>query len=95
MLDDIGPRLVRGQVIRKVTIRGLNMREGDIAEPLGALAKAMPDVSFGSYPWFRGLNDNGVHLVASMVRADLVEPVAEKLMAIVKASGVEPERVEA
>jgi molybdenum cofactor synthesis domain-containing protein len=92
MLDDIGPRLVRGKVIRKVTIRGVNMREGDIAEPLAALAKDMPDVSFGSYPWFRGAGDNGVALVASMVREDLVEPVAEKLMAIARALGIEPER---
>jgi len=28
--------------------------EGDLAGPLRALASAMPDVSFGSYPFFRG-----------------------------------------
>ncbi len=94
MLDDIGPRLVRGQVIQKVTIRGKGLREGDIAEPLGALAKAMPEVSFGSYPWFRAVDDNGVHLVASTVRADLVDEISAKLIAIVAATGVTPERLE-
>jgi molybdenum cofactor synthesis domain-containing protein len=94
MLDDIGPRLSRGKVIRRVTIRGNGLREGDIADPLAALAKEISTASFGSYPWFRGAGDNGVALVASMVDDTLVEPVADRLMAIVRAAGIEPERLE-
>ena len=94
MLDDIGPRLETGAVIHKVTIRGRGLREGDIAEPLGALAKEMPDVSFGSYPWFRAIGDSGVHLVASTIREDLIEDIAAKLSAIIEATGVSPERLE-
>ncbi|MEZ5997659.1 MAG: molybdopterin-binding protein [Hyphomonas sp.] len=94
MLEDVGHRLETGAVVHKVTIRGTGLREGDIAEPLGALAKEMPEVAFGSYPWFRSLGDNGVHLVASTIREDLVEAVAVKLEAIIAKTGVRPERLE-
>ncbi len=49
------------------TVRGAGLREGDIAQPLGALAKARPEVSFGSYPWMRlkgKTTEYGVNLVA-------------------------------
>ena len=94
MLEDIGHRLETGAVVHKVTIRGVGLREGDIAEPLGQLAKDMPEVSFGSYPWFRSLGDNGVHLVASTIHPELIEDVAAKLEAIIAATGVRPERLE-
>ncbi len=94
MLEDIGPRLETGAVVHKVTIRGVGLREGDIAEPLGQLAKDMPEVSFGSYPWFRAVGDNGVHLVASTLHGELIDTVATKLSAIIEAAGVAPERLE-
>ncbi len=94
MLEDIGPRLETGAVVHKVTVRGAGLREGDIAEPLGELAKTMSEVSFGSYPWFRSVTDNGVHLVASTVREELVEDITRQLEAIIRASGVTPERIE-
>ena len=94
MLEDIGPRLETGAVIHKITIRGRGLREGDIAEPLGALAKEMPDVALGSYPWFRGIGDNGVHLVASTIQESLIPMITDKLEAIISATGVQPERVE-
>ena len=94
MLEDIGPRLETGAVIHKVTIRGRGLREGDIAEPLGVLAKEMPDVALGSYPWFRGIGDNGVHLVASTIQESLIPMITDKLEAIISATGVQPERVE-
>ena len=93
MLEDIGPRLRTGAVVHKVTIRGVGLREGDIAEPLGALAVEMPNVSFGSYPWFRSVGDNGVHLVASTIHADLIDTIVERLEAIISATGVAPERL--
>lgn len=93
MLEDIGPRLRTGAVVHKVTIRGVGLREGDIAEPLGALAVEMPNVSFGSYPWFRSVGDNGVHLVASTIHPDLIDTIVERLDAIIAATGVTPERL--
>tara|TARA_R110000850_G_scaffold77795_2_gene168332 strand:- start:16457 stop:17287 length:831 start_codon:yes stop_codon:yes gene_type:complete len=94
MLESIGPRLRTGAVVHKVTIRGIGLREGDIAEPLGALAAEIPDVAFGSYPWFRSLGDNGVHLVASTIHEDLIENVTLRLEGIIAATGVKPERME-
>jgi molybdenum cofactor synthesis domain-containing protein len=94
MLEDIGPRLETGAVVHKITIRGIGLREGDIAEPLGALAKEMPLVSFGSYPWFRSVGDNGVHLVASTLHEELTDEIVAKLSAIIEATGVRPERLE-
>tara|TARA_R110000803_G_scaffold59818_1_gene118765 strand:+ start:2786 stop:3559 length:774 start_codon:yes stop_codon:yes gene_type:complete len=93
MLEDIGPRLRTGAVVHKVTIRGIGLREGDIAEPLGALAQEIPEVAFGSYPWFRSVGDNGVHLVASTIRADLIADVTQRLEGIIAATGVKPERI--
>jgi len=93
MLEDIGPRLRTGAVVQKVTIRGLGLREGDIAEPLSALAKEIPDVAFGSYPWFRSVGDNGVHLVASTIREDLIADVTQRMEDIIAATGVRPERI--
>lgn len=93
MLEDIGPRLRTGAVVHKVTIRGLGLREGDIAEPLGALAVEMPNVSYGSYPWFRSVGDNGVHLVASTIHAELIDTIVQRLEAIISATGVTPERI--
>jgi|TARA_R110002020_G_scaffold105961_2_gene246887 molybdenum cofactor synthesis domain-containing protein len=93
MLEDIGPRLRTGAVVHKVTIRGVGLREGDIAEPLGALAVEMPNVSYGSYPWFRSVGDNGVHLVASTIHPELIDTIVQRLEAIIAATGVTPERV--
>lgn len=93
MLEDIGPRLRTGAVVHKVTIRGIGLREGDIAEPLGVLAQEIPEVAFGSYPWFRSVGDNGVHLVASTIREDLIADVTERLEDIISATGVRPERI--
>lgn len=93
MLEDIGPRLRTGAVVHKVTIRGVGLREGDIAEPLGALAVEMPNVSYGSYPWFRSVGDNGVHLVASTIHPELIDTIVQRLEAIIAATGVTPERL--
>ena len=64
MLEDVGARLDHGAVVASVTVRAKSVREGDLAAPLGALQKALPSVSFGSYPWYEPPDGFGVHLVA-------------------------------
>jgi molybdenum cofactor synthesis domain-containing protein len=62
MLDAIAPLLETGVKMLSETIRA-DTREGDIGTPLGEIAKANPDVSIGSYPFFdeaRGPNTNVV-----------------------------------
>jgi molybdenum cofactor synthesis domain-containing protein len=94
MLQDIGHRLEGGAVVHSHTVRAQGVREGDIAEPLGALARAWPEVSFGSYPFMR-LNGKttefGVSLVARSRDADLIATSLDALVEIVRAQGGEPE----
>ena len=94
MLQDVGHRIQGGAVVHAHTVRGMGLREGDIAEPLGALAKARPEVSFGSYPFMRlnGKNTEfGVNLVARSRDPDLIATSLDALVEIVKAQGVKPE----
>lgn len=95
MLQDIGHRIEGGAVVHQSTVRGAGVREGDIAQPLGALAKAQPDVNFGSYPWMRaGANggvDFGVNLVARSRDVAKLGAAVHAVADIIRALGVEPE----
>jgi molybdenum cofactor synthesis domain-containing protein len=51
MLDEVAPKLQTGVRMLSETVRA-DAREGDIGTPLGAIAKAHPDVAIGSYPFF-------------------------------------------
>src|SRR5882757_6776823 len=51
MLDAAAPMLQTGVKMLSETIRG-DVREGDIGTELGEIAKAHPNVSIGSYPFF-------------------------------------------
>ena len=92
MLDDIGPRLETGKTLLRVTLRAKGMREGDVADPLGSVAAEFPDVSIGSYPWFRSLEDSGVALVASGTDAARLAEAEKAMAAIIRGAGVEPIR---
>ena len=62
MLDAATPMLKTGVKMLSETIKG-DVREGDIGTELGEIAKAHPNVSIGSYPFFddkRGPNTNVV-----------------------------------
>ena len=90
MLEDIGPRLQTGKKLQRIVVQGKGLREGDIAEALGALAETLPGVSIGSYPWFRSVGDNGVSLVASGTEETLIGSIESRLHQIVRDAGVEP-----
>ncbi len=93
MLQDIGHRLETGAVVHALTISGRGLREGDIAEALGQLAADSPSVSFGSYPWFRAIDDSGVQIVARSTDAAALEAAGEAIAAMVEAAGVTPKRI--
>jgi molybdenum cofactor synthesis domain-containing protein len=60
MMDMIGPQLSTGAKMFSETVRA-DMREGDVGTPLAEIAKANPETSIGSYPFFdeaRGPNTN-------------------------------------
>jgi molybdenum cofactor synthesis domain-containing protein len=50
MLDEVAPTLKTGIRMLSETVRA-DLREGDIGGPLGAIAKAHPDTTIGSYPF--------------------------------------------
>jgi molybdenum cofactor synthesis domain-containing protein len=52
MLEDVVTRLRTGKVVISRTVRVEGAGEGVIAAPLEALAKAHPNLSLGSYPFF-------------------------------------------
>lgn len=94
MLGDVGHRLQTGAVVHAITLRGRGLREGDIAEKLGALAEAYPQLSIGSYPWFRALDDSGVQIVMRGTDPEALAEVETKVAMMVRALGIEPERIE-
>ena len=94
MLEDVGPRIEGGAVVRSVTVRGKAVREGDIAASLQALEVASAGaVAFGSYPWFAPPDSFGVHLVARSADAGALEKAAQDMALLIRERGAEPERV--
>lgn len=91
MLGDIGHRLKTGAVVKSVTVRGVDLREGDLAEALGQLSDQYEGVSIGSYPWFKTVKDHGVALIARGTDEGALADVQNALVALVKKQGVEPE----
>ena len=94
MLGDIGHRLETGTVVESLTVRGAGMREGDVAEMLAALAQKYPDVSIGSYPWFRTVNDHGVALIVRGTDRAQLEAIGAQLSDIIQSQGVTPETLQ-
>ena len=79
MMDDVVPRLRTGAVVISKTVRVEGAGEGVIAEPLANLAKAHPELSLGSYPFF-GPQGYGSNLVVRGRDGELVEKTVEDLM---------------
>jgi molybdenum cofactor synthesis domain-containing protein len=86
MLEDVGPRLKSGQVVISRTVRVEGAGEGVIAAPLEALAKAHPDLSLGSYPFF-GPEGYGSNLVIRGRDAEEVAATADALIAALDGIG--------
>jgi molybdenum cofactor synthesis domain-containing protein len=94
MLGDIGHRLKQGTVVKSVTVRSAGLREGDIAEKLGSLARETDGVSLGSYPWFRSPTDHGVALVARSGDEAKLAQARTQLADLIRSVGKEPEVLE-
>ncbi|MEM1106857.1 MAG: molybdopterin-binding protein [Pseudomonadota bacterium] len=94
MLGDVASRLEGGAAIHSATLRGRGLREGDIAEALSALSEEMPEVNFGSYPWFRSLQDSGVQIVARARDTAALSAAAAQIADLMRGVGVEPEAID-
>jgi molybdenum cofactor synthesis domain-containing protein len=87
MLDEVGPKLKTGKQMLSESIRA-DAREGDIGTELGEVAKAHPDASFGSYPFFDdklGPNTNVVVRSRDPHKLAAARAAVEDMLASVKA----------
>jgi molybdenum cofactor synthesis domain-containing protein len=87
MLDAIAPTLETGARMLSETIRA-DTREGDIGTQLGEIAKAHPQVSIGSYPFFdeaRGPNTNIVVRSRDADRLAAAKHAVEQMLVSVRA----------
>lgn len=92
MLEDVGHRLKGGAVTISRTVRVEGSGESVIAQPLEAVAKAHPEMSLGSYPFF-GDGIFGSNLVLRARDASELAAVVEELIAALTAAGIEGVRV--
>ena len=88
MLEDVGHRLKGGAVTLSRTLRVEGAGESVIALPLEAVAKAHPNMSLGSYPFF-GDGVYGSNLVLRGRDAAELASAVEELFAALAAEAVE------
>ena len=88
MIDHIVPTLAHGPVVLSRSVAA-QVGESILAEPLGAIQDAHPDVDIGSYPWFRN-NQFGVSLVARGTDPAVLDAVVGEISAMIRALGGEP-----
>jgi len=88
MLEDVGPRLKGGLVTISRTLRVEGSGEGVIAAPLEAVAKAHPDLSLGSYPFFSN-EGFGSNLVVRGRDLEELEATLVELEAALREAGIE------
>ena len=88
MLEDVGPRMRGGRPTVSRTVRVEGSGEGVIAEPLEAVAKAHPDMSLGSYPFFSA-DGYGSNLVVRSRDADALAGAVSELIAALRSAGIE------
>jgi molybdenum cofactor synthesis domain-containing protein len=90
MLEDVAPRLQGGRPLLSRSVRAKGLREGEFAADLEAIARAMPDISFGSYPFF-GPDGYGAAIVARGEDAGRLDAAVERLVALAHARGLTPD----
>lgn len=85
MLEDVGLRMRGGRPTVSRTVRVEGSGEGVIAEPLEAVAKAHPDMSLGSYPFFNAEGYGSNLVIRGRDPAQLTAVVAELVDALRRA----------
>jgi molybdenum cofactor synthesis domain-containing protein len=88
MLEDVGPRMRGGRPTVSRTVRVEGSGEGVIAEPLETVAKAHPDMSLGSYPFY-GAEGYGSNLVLRSRDPEALVGVVAELIAALRGAGIE------
>ncbi len=86
MMEDVGPRMRPGAVVIARTVRVEGIGESVMALPLETVAKAHPDLSLGSYPFF-GQDGFGSNLVVRGRVEDEVLSTVEELVGALEGLG--------
>jgi molybdenum cofactor synthesis domain-containing protein len=90
MLEDVAPRLTRGQRVHTSTVTA-RVPEGRIAAALAGIQQAHPAVAIGSYPYYRE-DGFGVQLVVRGRDAAEVDAAASEIEDALKGQGFDPIR---
>ena len=88
MLEDVGPRMRGGRPTVSRTVRVEGSGEGAIAAPLEQVARAHPDMSLGSYPFFTP-EGYGSNLVLRSRDPGQLDGVVAELIAALRQAGVD------
>lgn len=88
MLESLGHRLVGGAPLESVTV-SVFAPESRIADGLRRLQTEMPDVLFGSYPFY-GAARYGTSLVMRARDRDRLEQAADRVRELIRGLGAEP-----
>jgi len=97
MLDSLRHRVTGGAKMLSASVGGA-VAEGHVAGALGELQSRFPEVSLGSYPFFRRaepgtdqVSSHGVNFVLRSTNAERLDQAREAVRAMIRAEGVEPE----
>ncbi|MET0545915.1 MAG: molybdopterin-binding protein [Caulobacterales bacterium] len=90
MLQDVAHRIKGAAPLLSRSVRGKGLKEGDFAADLEALAKEMPDLSFGSYPFFE-FSGTGASIVVRGLDPERLDDAIQRVTAMVAAHGADPE----
>jgi molybdenum cofactor synthesis domain-containing protein len=86
MMEDVGPRMRPGAVVISRTVRVDGAGESAMAAPLESVAKAHPNLSLGSYPFF-GPDGFGSNLVVRGRDEAEVTATVEELIGVLDGVG--------
>ncbi|MCF8480466.1 MAG: competence/damage-inducible protein A [Rhodospirillum sp.] len=89
MFDGIAHTLTGGPPIRSLAVTS-HVREGDIAESLGALQDGFKDTDIGSYPFAKG-NRIGTSVVIRGTDPQLLKEVGAQVAALMRGLGEDPD----
>ena len=89
MWGTLAPTLAGGTPVQSRAVHSLGLAEGAIAEGLGAVQAAFPEVDLGSYPFYRA-SGNGVALVAKGTDVAVLEEVVGRVTSLIIGLGKTP-----
>jgi molybdenum cofactor synthesis domain-containing protein len=86
MWATLGPTLAGGTPVASRAVHVVGLPEGAIAEGLGQIQAAYPDIDLGSYPFYRS-SGNGVALVAKGTDTAALEACIDRVAAMIVSMG--------